>query len=41
MNVLMGSRELIKEGKIALMPEIDSYMKAKEEEGKTAFFDKP
>ncbi len=37
MNVLMGSRELIKEGKIALMPEIDSYMKAKEEEGKTAF----
>ncbi len=36
MNVLMGSRELLKDGKVALTAEIEEYMKAREEEGKTA-----
>ena len=35
-SVLLGSRELLKDGKINLSHEIESYMKAREEEGKTA-----
>lgn len=35
-SVLLGSRELLKEGRINLSHEIENYMKAREEEGKTA-----
>jgi Cd2+/Zn2+-exporting ATPase/Cu+-exporting ATPase len=35
-SVLLGSRELLKDGRINLNHEMESYMKAREEEGKTA-----
>ncbi|MBI3354302.1 MAG: cadmium-translocating P-type ATPase [Nitrospirae bacterium] len=35
-SVLLGSRELLKGGKVTLTAEIEAYMKAREEEGKTA-----